>query len=114
LPPPRDDHDQSGRHEQHPWADKPAEIAEREEESALAAVEMAPAGFEQAGGADDVRFSFRRVALAGWRHRAEQDADVVEEPVGPGEFEKGVDEDQDQPADRLSWPSELATNSPAG
>ena len=43
LPPPSDDHDRGRGHEQHPRADEPAEIAEREEERALAAVEV-PAG----------------------------------------------------------------------
>ena len=44
-----------------------------------------------------MRFGFLRVAPGGGRHGAEQGADIVEQPVGPGEFEECVDEDQDQP-----------------
>ena len=50
-----------------------------------------------------MRFGFRRVALLGRRHRADQDGDVIEQPVGPGEFEERVDENQDQP-DAFDFP----------
>src|SRR4051794_4767516 len=50
LPPPGHDHHGCRGDEQHPGADEPAEIAECEEEGALAAVEMAAGGFEQARG----------------------------------------------------------------
>jgi len=35
--------------------------------------------------------------LGGRRHRAQQDGDIIEQPVRPGEFEERVDENQDQP-----------------
>jgi hypothetical protein len=60
-------------------------------------------GFEQSRGADHVGLGFRGVAFGGRRHPAEQDGDVIEWPVGPGEFEEGVDEDQDQP-DAFGFP----------
>src|ERR1700688_4024876 len=40
LPAPGDDHDQCGRDEQHPGTHEPAEITQRKEERALAAIEM--------------------------------------------------------------------------
>ena len=43
-----------------------------------------------------MRFGFRGVELIGRRHRAEQDGDIVEQAVSPGEFEEGIDENQDQ------------------
>src|SRR5260370_40367433 len=81
LSAPGDDHDQGGRSEQHPWADEPAEIAERKEERALAAVEMPAGGFEQSRRPDDMRFRFPRIALFWRRRRTEQDGDVIEQPV---------------------------------
>src|SRR3954452_962838 len=96
LPPPSHDYHGCRGYEQHPGADEPAEIAECEEEGALAAVEMAAGGFEQARGADHMSFGLRRVTLRGCRHAAEQDRDIVEQAVRPGEFEEGVDADQDK------------------
>src|SRR4030088_1367455 len=84
LPAPGHDDDGGRRHEQYPRTDEPAEIAERKEERALAAVEVPAGGLEQARGADDMRLGFRRVALACRRHRSEQDRNVIEQPVGPG------------------------------
>src|SRR6266446_9288367 len=56
LPPPHHDDDRGRRREQLPRACKPAEITEREEEGALAAVEILPRRLEQPGGAQDVAF----------------------------------------------------------
>src|SRR3954468_4178839 len=103
LPPPGHDHHGGRGYEQHPGADEPAEIAECEEEGALAAVEMAAGGFEQARGADHMSFGLRRVTLRGCRHAAEQDRDIVEQAVRPGEFEEGIDADQDE-ADAFQLP----------
>src|SRR5246127_5259984 len=97
LASPGHDDDGAGRHEQDPWTDEPAEIAECKEERALAAVEMTAGGLEQAGGADDMGLGFGAVALCSRRRRPEQDRNVVEQSIRPGEFEEGVDEDQDQP-----------------
>src|SRR3978361_912519 len=69
LPPPGHDHDRGGGCEQPPGADEPAEIAERKEECALAAVEMLAGGFEQARGAYDMRFGFWRLLFRGRRPR---------------------------------------------
>src|SRR5438309_11730972 len=77
LPPPGHNHDRRGGHEQQPGADEPAEIAEGEEERALAAVEVAAGGFEHARGADDMRPGLWRVALGSRWHAAEQDRDIV-------------------------------------
>ena len=103
LPSPGHDHHRRRGHEQHPGADEPAEIAECEEEGALAAVEVAAGGFEQARGADDVGLGLRRVAPVSRRHAAEQDRDIVEQAIGPGEFEEGVDADQHE-ADAFQLP----------
>src|SRR3984893_12162337 len=102
LPTPGDDHDQGGRCEEDPGTDEPAEIAECKEERALAAVEMPAGGFEQSRGPDHMRFGLRRVAGFDRRHRAEQDGDVIEQPVGPGEFEEGVDEIRVSPTHLIS------------
>src|SRR5882757_3018566 len=79
LPAPSDDHHGCRGYEQDPGTDEPAEIAQRKEERALAAIEMPPRGFEQSCRPDDVRFGLGRVALRGRRHRAEQDRDVIEQ-----------------------------------
>ena len=63
LPPPGHDHDQRSCRQQYPGADEPAEIAEREEERALAAVEVPPRRLEQPRRAHHMGFGFRRVAL---------------------------------------------------
>src|SRR5438132_5966041 len=63
LAPPGHDDDERRCRQQDPGADEPAEIAEREEEGALAAVEVPPGGFEQARRAHHMGFGFRRVAL---------------------------------------------------
>src|SRR5260221_12301512 len=92
LPAPNDDHDRCRRYEQTPGTDEPAEIVQGKKEGALAPIEMPTRGLEHSRGPYDVRFGLRRVALCGRRHRAEQDGDIVEQPVGPGEFEERVDE----------------------
>src|SRR5882757_8963957 len=103
LPAPGDDDDGRRGRKQHPGADEPAEIAERKVERALPAVEVPASGLEQPRGADHVRYGFRGSAFGDRRHPAEQDLNVIEQPVGPGKFEKGVDEDQDQ-ADAFGFP----------
>src|SRR5947209_550079 len=67
LPAPGHDHHCGSGHEQQPRAHEPAEIAECEEEGALAAVEVTAGGFEHAGGADDVGFGLPRIAPGGRR-----------------------------------------------
>jgi hypothetical protein len=91
-----------GDHE-HPRTDEPAEIGEGEEECALAAVEVPPGACEKAGGADHMRGRLGAVLVGGERGRAEQDCHVVVQPVGPGEFEEGIDEDHGK-ADDLGLP----------
>src|SRR5438309_394300 len=88
LPAPGHHDDHGRRQEQGPGAYEPAEIAEREEERTLAAIEMPAGGFEQPAGADDVRLCLLGVALARRWHPSEQDRDVIEQAIGPREFEK--------------------------
>jgi len=103
LPARHDDHHGDRGDDQRDRADEPAEIAEREEERALAAVEMAARGLEQAGGASHVRLGGGQALLRRRRHGAVEDGHVVEQPVGPGELEERVDEDHRE-ADDLDLP----------
>ena len=74
-------------------------------EKMVALAVLAPIVASQGGNAatQTMGLRFRRVALRRRRHRPEQDRDIVEQAVGPGEFEERVDEDQDQP-DALDFP----------
>ena len=58
LPVPHDDHHRGGGRHEDVGAEKPAEISEREEEGALAAVELTAGGLEQPGRAQRVREGF--------------------------------------------------------
>ncbi len=94
---------QHGGEDQDQRADEPAEIAEREEEGALAAVEVAAGGIEQSGGAQHMRLGARRVLVRRGGHGAQQDRAIGVEPVGPCELEERISEDDDE-ADGLGFP----------
>jgi hypothetical protein len=57
---------------------------------------MPARGFKKLRRAQHVAFGLHRGALARRRHRAEHDRDVVVEPIGPGELEECVHQDEDQ------------------
>src|SRR3954470_16224742 len=77
LPPPGHDHHGGRGHEQQPGADEPAEVAECEEEGALAAVEVAAGGFVKARGGEYMGYGLRRVTLRGRGHGAQAGGEIV-------------------------------------
>ena len=86
MSPPHHDDDACRGERQRHRAEKPAEIAERKEKRALAAIEV-PAGiFADPRRALDEIPRAPGVPLLGLRGGADQDGDVVVEPVRPGEL----------------------------
>lgn len=95
-------HEDDDRRRQHEdiRVDEPAEIADRQEDRPEALVEIAAGNdvhaddaFGRPLGGDDVA-----LGVAHHRDRAEENGAVVEQPVGPAEFEEGVAEKRCQPA----------------
>jgi|GEM_PF-6919262 len=99
--------DSDCRADQGPRGDEPGGIGEREEEGALAAIELPPGIRDDVAGPPDMQMGLGRLGpLARWR-RADEDCGIVEEPVRPSEFEKSLDEDHGEPDD-LHLPQDAA------
>jgi len=96
---PHHDHRGGRGHHENKRADEPAEIGEREEEGALAAIEVTSGIGEQAGRTLHVGGGLGRILGRGEGSRAEQDRDVVEQAVRPGEFEERIDPDHGEADD---------------
>src|SRR5664279_4371014 len=103
LPAPHHDHHAGGGEREFGRPQEPAEIAEREEECALTAVEMTAGIGAKPRGAMGEFVRRRGIFLLRRWCRAYHDREIIEQPVRPGEFEEGIDENGGEP-DNLELP----------
>lgn len=89
----------NGGGDERPCGDEPRRVGEREEEGALAAIELTAGIGNDIAGASGVAQGFGLAAALGVWCRAEQDRGIIKEPIGPRKFEEGIDENHGEPDD---------------
>lgn len=90
-----------------PGRDEPRRIGEREEESALPPIELPACIGDDVACSENMETRFGRLGSIARRRRADQNRGIIEQPIGPGEFEKGVDKDHRE-SDDLHFPDGAA------